>query len=221
VDRPDAQAAPHPVVWTILYVPFGALGGFVQVALTFLATRHGLSITEGALLNGAQLLTQWLKWLWAPVIDITLTPKVWYGISTVLSAVGVVAMASIPMSPSTLGLLLVVIATASLINSIVGMSIESMMAAVTPPSEIGRVSGWFQAGNLGGAGVGGGLGLFLLEKLPAPWMGGAVIGGLFMACCLALLKLPHVAAHERKAGPLAAVKGVTRDLWDMLKTRAG
>ena len=40
---------PHPVVWTILYIPFGALGGFVSVALTFLATRHGLSITEGSL----------------------------------------------------------------------------------------------------------------------------------------------------------------------------
>jgi MFS transporter, PAT family, beta-lactamase induction signal transducer AmpG len=65
---------PHPVVWTILYFPFGALGGFVTVALTFLATRHGLSITEGALLGGAQMISQWLKWTWAPVVDITLTP---------------------------------------------------------------------------------------------------------------------------------------------------
>ena len=56
-------------VWTILYLPFGALSGFIQVALTFLATQHGLSISEGALLNGASMLTQWLKWLWAPIVD--------------------------------------------------------------------------------------------------------------------------------------------------------
>lgn len=208
-------------MWTVLYVPFGALSGFVAVALTFLATKNGLSITEGALLNGAQLLTQWLKWLWAPVVDITLTPKRWYTISTALSAIGVATMAAMPMSPSTLLLLLLVIAIASLVNSVVGMAIESMMAAITPRSEIGRVSGWFQAGNLGGAGIGGGLGLLLMEKLPAPWMAGVIMGALFMACCFALLALPDVAAHASKNGALTAVKGVTRDLWGMIKTRAG
>src|SRR5262245_14450015 len=105
--------APHPVVWLILYLPFGALGGFVQVALTFLATQHGLSISEGALLNGAQMLSQWLKWLWAPLVDVTLTPKRWYWIATSGSALGVLAMAAVPMSPGTLGVLLAIIAVAS------------------------------------------------------------------------------------------------------------
>src|SRR5437868_11128422 len=76
------RKAPHPFVWTVLYLPFGALGGFVTVALTFLATKHGLSISEGALLNGAQLGTQWMKWLWAPIVDVTLTPRKWYVLST-------------------------------------------------------------------------------------------------------------------------------------------
>jgi PAT family beta-lactamase induction signal transducer AmpG len=218
---PRSAHPPHPVVWTILYIPFGAFAGFVQVALTFLATQHGLSITEGALLNGAQMLTQWLKWLWAPVIDITLTPKRWYNISTILSAAGIVAMASIPLSPETLPLLLTVIAVASLINSIVGMAIESMMAAVTPKDQIGRVSGWFQAGNLGGAGLGGGLGLLLLRKLPAPWMTGVILGGLFLACCLGLLMLPNVAAHQSSVRPLEAVKGVVGDLRELVRTRGG
>ena len=68
---------PHPAVWMVLIVPFGAAGGFVTVGLTFLATRHGLSITEGALLGGASLAAQWLRWLWAPAVDITLTPRRW------------------------------------------------------------------------------------------------------------------------------------------------
>jgi len=86
------KRAPHPVVWTILYLPFGALSGFVSVALTFEASQHGLSISEGALLNGAQLLSQWLKWMWAPLVDATLSPRRWYVISTGLSAVGVLVM---------------------------------------------------------------------------------------------------------------------------------
>lgn len=204
----------------ILYIPFGAFGGFVSVALTFLATKHGLSITEGALLNGAQLLTQWLKWLWAPIVDITLTPKRWFVIATTCSSLALMAMAAIPLAQETLPILLAVIAVGSLINSIVGMAIEAIMAKTTAPDEVGRVSAWFQAGNLGGAALGGGLGLKLLETLPDPWMSGAILGLLFMATCLVLLRLPDVAAHEGH-GIGEAVKGVVRDLRDMLKTKGG
>lgn len=212
---------PHPFVWTALYIPFGAVSGFVTVALTFFATKRGLSITEGATLNAAQMLTQWLKWIWAPAIDITLSPKRWYVISTVFSAAGMVAMAAIPMSPGTLPALLGVIAIVSLVNSVVGMAVESMMAAVTPRTEIGRVSGWFQAGNLGGAGLGGGVGLWLMEMLPSAWMSGAVLAVLFLGCCFALRFLPDVEAHHRDVGPLAAMRGVIGDLRELVKTRPG
>lgn len=215
------STAPHPVVWTVLYVPFGALGGFISVALTFLATRRGLSISEGALLMGAQLLTQWLKWLWAPLVDLTLSPRRWYVISTSLSAVGVLAMSAVPLRPGTLGFLLAIIAVASLINSVVGMSVEAIIASTTPPEQIGRVSAWFQVGNLGGAGLGGGLGLLLVERLPRPWMSGATLGALFMLCCLALRFTPEIAARANPAGPFEAVKQVVRDLSVMLRTKGG
>ena len=119
----SAKTVRHPIVWTILYLPFGALGGFVGVALTFLATKHGLSITEGALLSGASLLMSWLKWLWAPIVDVTLSPRRWYVISTFASAIGVLSMSVVPLAPKTLGLLLAVIALASLVNSVVGMAV--------------------------------------------------------------------------------------------------
>jgi MFS transporter, PAT family, beta-lactamase induction signal transducer AmpG len=215
------RRTPHPFVYTVLYLPFGALGGFISVALTFLATRHGLSITEGSLLNGAQMLTAWLKWLWAPIVDVTWTPRRWYVFSTAASALGVLAMSVIPLGPDTLWLLLAVIAVASLINSMVGMSIEAIMAEVTPPEEQGRVGAWFQAGNLGGAGFGGGLGLTLLTNLSEPWMAGAIMAGTFLACCLALPFVPHVTGHKHEGGALASVKGVVSDLRELLSSRGG
>src|SRR5258708_14359273 len=216
-----ASRASHPFVWTVLYLPFGALGGFVGVALTFLATQHGLSISEGALLNGAQLLTQWLKWIWAPLVDITLSPRKWYVISTGLSALGVFAMSAVPLGPGTLGILLATIALASLINSVVGMSVEAIIAGATPPDQIGRVSAWFQAGNLGGNGLGGGLGLLLAEKLPKPWMSGAIMDALFMLCCLPLRFTPNAPAHAKLCGSFPAVKQLVSGLWAMLKTNGG
>lgn len=226
IERPLTKV-PHPIIWLILYLPFGALSGFVLIPLTYLATKNGLSISEGALLNGAQLVSQWLKWIWAPLVDITLTPRRWYIISTTLSALGIFAMTVVPLSPSTLMLLLAIIAIAGLVNSAVGMAVEATIAGCIPKDQVGRVSGWFQAGNLGGNGLGGGLGLYLLTSpsalriLPKPWMTGAVMSALFMACCLALLATPEVIDHHHGQKPAAAVLGVVRDLRLMLKTKGG
>jgi hypothetical protein len=206
-------------VWAILYLPFGALGGFVQIALTFLATKNGLSISEGALLNGANLLTQWLKWIWAPAVDVTLTPRKWYLLSTAASAAGVFAMSVIPLGPDTLVVLLPIIALASLINSNVGMAVEALIAVSTPPDQVGRVSAWFQAGNLGGTSFGGALGLFLVMHLPG-WMAGLIMGAAFMACSFALLFTPPFEGKHH-GNALAGVKSVVRDLRSMLKTKGG
>lgn len=217
----NSSSLPHPLVWLILYIPFGALGGFVGVALTYLATQNGLSITEGSLIIGSQMLISWLKWLWAPMVDITFSPKKWYVFSTTFSALGVMAMASVPLGKDSLGLLLIIIAAANLVNSIVGMAVEAMIASITPKDQIGRVSAWFQAGNLGGAGLGGALGLFLIQKLPEPWMAGAVMGLLFLSCCLALIPLPHVKAHVSNKKPVDAVRTVAVGFWEMIKERVG
>jgi MFS family permease len=197
------------------------MSGFVNVALTFLATKHGLSITEASFLPAAQLLSQWLKWIWAPIVDITLSPKRWYLIGTLASAAGVFTLAAMPMTQDTLPALLAVVASASLLRSFVGMSLEAMLASVTARHEQGRTSAWFQVGNLGGAGLGGGLGLTLLEVMPEPWMAGAILATLFLLCALMLLAVPPIAAHRNPGGPGAAVKGVFVDIARLARSKGG
>jgi hypothetical protein len=51
----------------------------------------------------------------------------------------------------------------------VSMSSELFMAHGIEDERKGAISGWSQAGNLGGAGVGGGLGLYLAQRVAAPW----------------------------------------------------
>ncbi len=212
--------APHPVIWTILYLPFGALGGFISVAMMFMATHSGLSITEGSLLGGAQMLSQWLKWSWAPIVDVTSTPKRWYIFATAASAVGVFSLAAVPLGPDTLPLVLGIIAVASLINTIVGMAIEAILAQTTTPGEEGRVSAWFQSGNLGGTGLGGALGLFLLERMDG-WLVGVIMGSLFLACCTALMWVPDLVRTRHDGGAVAAVRQVFRDILALGKVRGG
>ena len=217
----SAPRIPHPIIFSLLYLPFGALSGFVSVALTFMGKESGLSISDTSLLIGANLLTGWMKWVWAPMVDATLSPKKWYLFATTCSAIGVFTMAAVPMNNETLPILLGVITAASLINSIVGMSIEAIMAVTTTETERGRVSAWFQAGNLGGSAFGGALGLILLQELPSPWMAGAIMAGTFLACCTALRWVPDVRAHVAVGGVLRSTFNVFGELWAMLKTRPG
>ena len=217
----NARQIPHPVVWTILYLPFGALFGYGAVALTNVASQHGIPVAQAALIIASGMLVSWLKWLWAPVVDITLTPRSWYVISTVLSGIGVFAMSAVPLDKAHLPLLVVIIAAANFVNSIVGMAVEAIIAGTVSADEAGRVSAWFQAGNLGGAGLGGGLGLYLLVHLPQPWMSGAIVGTLFFLCCGALLYTPSVQVQHRGIGPWKAVRNVFLDLRNMIRSKGG
>jgi PAT family beta-lactamase induction signal transducer AmpG len=212
---------PHPVVWTVLYLPYGALYGFGSVALTNEAGRRGIPISEAALIIASGAMIHWLKWLWAPVVDTTLTPRIWYILSTILSAAGVFAMSAVPLDKQHFPLLILVIAAANFVSSIVAMAVEAIIAGSIPPQHAGRVSAWFQAGNLGGMGLGGGLGLYLLVHVPREWMSGAIMAALFCACCAALAFTAEVPAQHRGHGPWMAVRGVIGDLRTMARTKGG
>jgi MFS family permease len=94
------------------------------------------------------------------------------------------------------------------------------MAHLTPEDQRGRAGGWFQAGNLGGSGIGGGLGLFLATQLPQPWMSGAALGLAFALCGALMFTLPDVPQEQGK-GVVAAVRGVVMELWEVIRTRDG
>jgi MFS family permease len=215
------RRCPHPVVFLLLIVPFGATSGFVNVALAFLATRVGLSVQQGAALIAVSMFPHVWKFFWAPLADKTLSRKRWYLLSALLSAAGIFAMATVPLGPSTLLLMSAIIFVTSVAATFLGFAVEGLVAYLTPPQERGRVSGWFQAGNLGGLGIGGGLGLWLLNTLPSPWISGAILATCLMACAIPLFFIADIPAI-RTGGPLvASIEHVAIDLWQVLKSREG
>ena len=215
------RPAAHPLAFTVLVVPFGATFGFVSVALAFLATQRGLTVQQGAELIAAGMFPNVVKLLWAPVADTTLTRKRWYLLACVLSAAGMFAMAAVPLGPSTLRLMEAVIFITSVASTFLGFAVEAMMAHLTPPADRGRVSGWFQAGNLGGNGIGGGMGLWLLTNLPAGWLAGLILAGLTLACAAALPLLPEVPAEARPTSIAGTVRNVALDFWRAMSSRDG
>jgi MFS family permease len=216
----EPRRAPHPFVYTILVLPFGAGTGYAGVTLANLATKSGLTVQEGAVLVAASLFPQMWKFFWAPVADLTFSRRRWYLISCALCAAGMFGTAALHLEPRTFRLMEVLILASSVASTFLGFALEGMIAHLTAPSDRGRVSGWYQAGNMAGNGIGGGLGLWLMSRLHG-WESGLILGALTLGCAAVLPWIPDVPSESRGLSVGKAVGNVAVDFWRMIWSRVG
>ena len=219
----DTHSAPHVHPWAfmVLIIPFGVVSGYLTVAIAWQLKQAGLSVEQVAGIIALSYIPHVWKFLWAPIADSTLTQKRWHLLATTASAVGIAALGAFPATKAGLAALTVAVIVGSWATTFVGMATESLMAYSTPEALKGRASGWFQAGNLGGAGIGGGFGLWLIQRVPHPWMASATIGVLCLLCCLALFAVP---TPERSHGGGSIGQELlrsVRDLWNVVRRRSG
>jgi MFS family permease len=216
----SARRHVHPSIFAILYVPFGALGGFLTVTVIALLSSHGVSLAQSAVITGAALIPNWLKFLWGPVLDSTLTQKRWYVIGAIGTAVTAFAMGALPMTAASVPALTWLNFFGNILSSIVGMTTNAIVAYDVPDAEKGRASGWSQAGNLGGSGIGGGFALYMAQRVHVAWLPGAAIALLCLACAFALL-LVEEPATPRSHRILADLRATVVDVWHMARARMG
>ena len=215
------QRHAHPVVFMFLILPFGVIGGFLQVSIAYLLSHAGVPVERVAALVAISYLPHTWKFAWAPIADITLSRKAWYLIACALTAVGLWVTAALPATASGLRVLTAVVLISNVAVTFLGMSVESLMAYGTTGNEKGRAGGWFQAGNLGGTGVGGGVGLWLAQHLPASWMSGAILGLACLMCCLGLFFVPEPQSDHRGESVKRSLINVGRDLWGVATSKIG
>ena len=221
MDSAEVHRPVHPSLFMFLILPYGAMGGYVTVALAYLYAQAGIPVAQVAALVASSLAPHTLKFIWAPLVDTTLSRKSWYLIASVVSAVGILATAVFPVKESSLPLLTIVVLVSNFAVTFLGMAAESLMAYDTPAELKGRAGGWLQAGNLGGAGIGGGVGLWLAQHLPAQWMAGAILAGACLLCCVALVFLPEPASTIQDARILRTFVNLFKDLWSVATARMG
>jgi PAT family beta-lactamase induction signal transducer AmpG len=211
----------HPSVFLFLIVPFGAMGGYLSVAIGYQLTQAGVGVEEVAALIAASYIPQTWKFLWAPVADTTLSRKTWYLLAGLVSAVGIFVTGAVPADAASLPLLYAAVLISNVASTFLAMATESLMVYNTPPELQGRAGGWFQAGNLGGNGLGGGAGLWMAQTLPDPWMAAAVIAVVCALCCAALWFVPEPPPLARTEHYGRMLVEVLKDLWQVVRARAG
>jgi MFS family permease len=211
----------HPIVFMFLILPFGMMSGYLTVAVAYTLAKAGASVEQIAGLIAISFIPHTWKFAWAPIADTTLSRKSWYVIAAVLSAVGFVATGALPATPKGLHVLSIIVVVANVAITFLGMSVESLMAYDAREEEKGRAGGWFQAGNLGGAGLGGGAGLWFAQHLPAPWMSGVILAVATLLCCSGLVFVSEPLAEHRARNFLWSLWSVARDGWEVARHRRG
>lgn len=213
--------ATHPFVFLILILPFGAMSGYLNIAIAYLLAQAGMSVDQIAAIVALSYVPHTWKFLWAPIADTTLNRKAWYVLGALVSAAGIYAMGALPANAGAVALLNITVLLANVAVTFLAMSVESFMAYGTRAEQKGRAGGWFQAGNLGGNFLGGGAALWLAQNLPTPAMAGAALAAACLLCVVALLFVPPTPAVPRAENYLRTLVHVVQDLWQVARSRSG
>lgn len=187
--------------------------GVPSVMLGWLATRAGLPVSAAATIVGIAFAPAAFKFLWAPVGDLTLNRKRWYVLANAICAAVFFGMCTIPMSARTLPLLTTLVLAGAVSATFIAFALQGLLLHNCDPAQLGRAAGFYQTGNMLGQTLGGGVALYLVRHLPAPWMAGATLSTVVLACNVPLLFLrepPRVG--EGRIGARA------KEVWGELRT---
>ncbi len=205
----------------MLYFPYGLTFGFPAIALGFLGRRAGMPLSAIAGIVGVTFLAAGWKFLWAPIGDYTLTRKRWYLLALALISAGLLALTLVPLSAHTAPLISLLVLFTSVSGTFLAFATEGLMVHNTPVALRGRAAGWFQSGNQFGQTAGGGMALWLIGHVPAPWMAGAALAGIACACALALRGLHEPPRPLHQASVAARAADAWHQLAALLRSRLG
>lgn len=210
---------PKPWHFFVLVVPYGVSFGFVGVALPYLARQKGVPVDVISGVVAAAFIPHGLKVLWAPVVDATLTRKAWYVIALALLAAGTLAMMAMPISTSSIPALESVVVASQVGLTLLYMACEGVLGRALPAERKSTAASWLMAGTFFGMGVGGGVAIELVTRLPRA-VAGAIVAAALSLCALPLLGFDEP-VEEAKHGAGHALRELARDLWGLLRSKAG
>jgi PAT family beta-lactamase induction signal transducer AmpG len=163
-----------PVTFFFLVLPYGISSGFVSISLPFILTRAGFSVAIAASIVAIAVSANLWRFLWGPVADLTLTARRWYLIGLSTSAVTLFLLGLVPLQQNAAGIVMVVVFVSQVASTLIVLPVGGLMAHTVAEEAKGRAAGWYQAGNLGGNGIGGGVGVWLAAHFSKEVAGGGL-----------------------------------------------
>ena len=159
----EQQSYTKPYYFFFLVLPYGISIGFATVVLPYLLIQKGFSVGQAASIVAIGVSSNVWRFLFGPIADITLSLKKWYWIGVVACTASLILLCVIPYNTQQIGLLTTIVFLSQVAATFVVLPLGGLMAIRVAPNKKGSVGGWYQAGNLGGVGLGGGVGLWLAD----------------------------------------------------------
>ena len=205
----------RPAYIFFLMLPSGISNGFVTIVMPFILTKNGfpLAFTAGIVAVGVSA-NLW-RFLWGPVVDISLSLHKWFWIGIITCTASLLSLCFIPFSMKGAFLLSAIVFISQVAATLTLLPVNGIMAKGIVENKKGKASGWYQAGNLAGTGMGGGVGLWLATHYDIKIAGLVLVGAsiLFSLFILLIRDIPH----DKEESILREIKDLGKDIFAMLK----
>ncbi len=204
---------PHYIFFLVL--PAGISFGFATVTLPYLLTQNGFSVGDTAKIVALGVSANLWRFLWGPVADLTLSLRRWFWIGVIASTSTLLLLCFTSLTPKGAALLTSMLFISQVAATLVMLPVGGFMAHRIEENKKGRAGGWFQAGNLGGIGLGGGAGLWLATHYNVAIAGiGLCTVSLLFALVVMLIEDVQCNKYKSVAHEIAAMG---KDIVAMLK----
>lgn len=201
-----------PPLFCILEVPFGAAVGFLQTAVPYWLSKEGMPLAEIGLLSGTAFSPHAWKLLWVPLIDLGPWRRVWYAVSSLLTALLLLVCAFLPDPSKNLALYTVLLTALQAAATTAHAALNGLMAITTRLQDKGRAGGWQMAGNVGSTALLGALAIWLASAWSRQATG-VVLATLVLASSAGIFWIPEPPGE--KTGGAASV---LRAAWERVKS---
>jgi len=185
----------NPFIFLFLVLPSGISQGFITVSLPFILTQNGFSVATAASITALGISSNIWRFMMAPMTDLSFSLHKWYVAGNILCAATLSMLCFIPLKTSSIGVLTAFVFISQIAANLIVVPVGGFMAKTIAEDMKGRAGGWYQAGNLGGEGLGGGAGIWLSSHFSYQ-TALIILSVIIIACSLALLFVPQVYAEK-------------------------
>lgn len=214
----ELQRRLKPFLIFFLTIPAGLSQGFVTVALPYILTQHGFSVAQSAAVVALGFSANVWRFLWGPIVDISLSLKKWFWISLVLCTLTLLLLCSNSFAVKEKTFLTIIVFISQVAGTFMLLPVNGFMAKSINENEKGKASGWYQAGSLIGVGIGGGAGLWLTTHYNV-MTAGIVLSTASVLCALVILWIKDI-PHEKEKTIFKEIVEMGKDIFAMIKVPA-
>ena len=180
--------------------------------MPYLLRKYGFSVDQIANITAIAIIPAIWSFLWSPLADTGFRRRTWIVISAVCAA-GSAAIAILGIHGSVV-LLTTLLFLSNAFTGLLSSACGALLTAM-PESLRGRSAGWYQAGNIGGGTIGGGLVIWLADHASLPAVAFAITGIMALPSLAAFL-IVEAAPLRRAIGPQIA--GMVHDSGELLRS---